>query len=393
MEQDARERGKMLKIERLLTLLLVLLLVSCSSAALMDPSLPDSSLDEMASRSSENDKRENVPQIAAGVAHICLLDNMGETTCWPSWEPEVPANFFDAYHVTGLEGDVSAIAVGAYHTCALLSGGQVMCWGQNSYGQLGDGTTTDSTSPVHVQGLTGSVLQLTAGYAHTCALMSGDEVMCWGQNTSGQLGDGTNLDRSKPVEAAGLNGEISTIKAGWSYTCALMVDGKLICWGLGPFDPENGSLQVRINTPTQLDWLGSGFSTLATGVYHLCLVTKDGAIDCRGSIFSPEDPTSSLTFDTSGLTGNVLQIVAGADFNCMLTTQGGVKCWGDNYFGQLGDGTYASNNPIDVLGLTQDVVAIGAGEYIGCALISDGGVKCWGDTSFPMTGEGRITWK
>jgi alpha-tubulin suppressor-like RCC1 family protein len=128
-------------------------------------------------------------------------------------------------------------------------------------------------------------------------------------------------------------------------------------------------------------------------VYHLCLLRQDGAIECRGSIFSPEDPSSSFTFDLSELTGEVQQIVAGADFNCVLTTEGGVKCWGDNYFGQLGDGTFLSNNPVDAMGLTQGVEAIGSGEYIGCALMSDGGVKCWGDTSFPMTGEGRVTWK
>jgi alpha-tubulin suppressor-like RCC1 family protein len=383
----------MLKLERLPALILVFLLVSCSSTTLSDSSVPHSSLDEMASRNLADDEKENVPQIAAGVAHICLLDNKGEVMCWPSWEPEAPANFFEAYHVTGLEGDVTAIAVGAYHTCALMRTGQVQCWGQNGYGQLGNGTTTDSTAPVHVQGLTGSILQLTAGYAHTCALMSEGEVMCWGQNTYGQLGDGTSLDRSTPVVVEGLGGDVSTIKAGWSYTCALLEDGKLTCWGQGPFDPEKGNLQVSSNTPTQLDWLGSEFDALATGVYHLCLVTKDGAADCRGSIFNPEDPTSNLLFDTSGLTGKVLQIVAGADFNCILTTDGGVKCWGDNYFGQLGDGTNLPNNPVDVPGLTQGVVAIGAGEYIGCALISDGGVKCWGDTSFPMSGEGRITWK
>jgi alpha-tubulin suppressor-like RCC1 family protein len=383
----------MLKIRLLPTLLLVLLLLSCSTKSQSDPLPPNTSLNEIAFKHTAIDEKEMIPQIAAGVAHICLLDIKGEVLCWPSWEPEAPANFYEAYHVTGLEGDVTAIAVGAYHTCALMRAGDVQCWGQNSYGQLGDGTTTDTTIPLHVHGLPEPVLQLTAGYAHTCALMSGGGVMCWGQNTSGQLGDGTNLDRSMPVAVSGLEGEILTIKAGWSYTCAIDEHGMLTCWGLGPFDPENGGLQISFDTPTRLEWLGSAFQALATGVYHLCLLRQDGAIECRGSIFSPEDPSSSFTFDLSELTGEVQQIVAGADFNCVLTTEGGVKCWGDNYFGQLGDGTFLSNNPVDAMGLTQGVEAIGSGEYIGCALMSDGGVKCWGDTSFPMTGEGRVTWK
>jgi alpha-tubulin suppressor-like RCC1 family protein len=383
----------MLKIERFPALLFLLLLVSCSSASQSDPSPLNASSGEMVSRSLAADGVENIPQIAAGVAHICLLDIKGEVLCWPSWEPEAAANFFDAYHVTGLEGDATAIAIGAYHSCALMRAGDVQCWGQNGYGQLGDGTTTDTTSPIHVHGLPEPVLQLTAGYAHTCALMSGGGVMCWGQNTYGQLGDGTNLDSSTPVAASGLEGEILTIKAGWSYTCVIDDHGKLTCWGLGPFDPENGGLQISFDTPTRLEWLGSTFQALATGVYHLCLVRQDSSIECRGSIFSPEDPSSSSTFDTSSLTGKVRQIAAGADFNCVLTAEGGVKCWGDNYFGQLGDSTFLSNNPVDAMGLTEGVEAIGSGEYIACALMSDGGVKCWGDTSFPMTGEGRVTWK
>jgi alpha-tubulin suppressor-like RCC1 family protein len=379
--------------QRLITLLLVPLLVACSSATQPSPASSNSSPNGMISQAIEDGEIKNLGQIAAGVAHICLLDIKGEVLCWPSWEPEVPVNSFDAYHVTGLEGDVIAITVGAYHSCALMRTGDVQCWGQNSYGQLGDGTTTDSTVPIHVQGLTEPTLQLTTGYAHTCALMSGGGIMCWGQNTYGQLGDGTNLDRITPVAVSGLEGEILTIKAGWSYTCVIDDHGKLTCWGMGPFDPENGCLQISFNTPTRLDWLGSAFQALATGVYHLCLVRQDGVIECRGSIFSPEDPSGSSTFDVSELKGEVQQIVVGADFNCVLTTEGGVKCWGDNYFGQLGDGTYLSNNPVDALGLTEGVEAIGSGEYIGCALINDGGIKCWGDTSFPMTGEGRITWK
>jgi alpha-tubulin suppressor-like RCC1 family protein len=379
--------------QRLIVLLLILLLIACSSTTRPSPASSSPPPIGMASQIIEDGETENIAQIAAGVAHICLLDIKGEVLCWPSWEPEAPTNFFDAYHVTGLKDDVTAIAVGAYHSCALTRSGDVQCWGQNSYGQLGDGTTTDSTVPIHVQGLTTPVLQLTAGYAHTCALMSKGEVLCWGQNDSGQLGDGTNLDRCEPVEVTGLEGDILTIMSGWSYTCAMDEHGKLICWGLGPFDPKDGNLQISHNSPYQLDWLDSAFQALATGVYHLCLVTQNGAIECRGSIFSPEDPSKSITFDVSSLTGKVQQIVAGADFNCILTTEGGVKCWGDNYFGQLGDSTYFSNNPVDALGLTEGVEAIGSGEYIGCALMSDGGVKCWGDTSFPMTGEGRITWK
>jgi len=393
MEWDARKRGMMLKLQHLPVFFIILLLLSCSSATLPDPERSNSSGGKIASQSLAENAQEIIPQVAAGVVHICLLNIKGEVLCWPSWEPEAAENFFEAYHVAGLSDDVTAIAIGAYHSCALMRTGEVQCWGQNGYGQLGNGTTEDSTTPISVQGLSGPVVQLAAGYAHTCALLDAGEVQCWGQNTSGQLGDGTKADRITPVTVTGSNGKTSTIKAGWSYTCAVEDSGKILCWGQGPFDPDNGNMQISLEFPTYLYWLDSEFQAMAIGVYHLCLVTKDGAIQCRGSIFSPEDPGDGSVFDTDNLTGKVRQIVAGADFNCVLTEMGGVKCWGDNYFGQLGDGTYLANNPVDVLGLTEGVVAIGSGEYIGCALLSSGAVECWGDTSFPMTGAGRVVWK
>ena len=132
--------------------------------------------------------------------------------------------------VSGLS-DVQSITAGQVHTCALTTDGAVKCWGNNVHGQLGDGTTPAiRTTPVYVSGLSDGAQAITAGAHHTCALVIGGIVKCWGENVYGQLGDGTTADRGTPVVVNGLSG-VHAIAAGANYTCALADEGGTKCWG------------------------------------------------------------------------------------------------------------------------------------------------------------------
>ena len=132
---------------------------------------------------------------------------------------------------------------GGSHTCAVRADGTVACWGDNSYGQLGDGTNVDSTAPVAVTGIANAI-SISSGFNYTCAARSDNSVACWGANGSGQLGDGTIVDSSIPVTVTGLTNATS-VAAGSSHTCAVRSDDSVACWG------ANGSGQLGDGTNTE----------------------------------------------------------------------------------------------------------------------------------------------
>lgn len=288
------------------------------------------------------------------------------------------------------------VAASHFHTCALTTGGGVKCWGWNQFGQLGDGTSTSRSTPVDVTGLGSGVTAIAAGDGHTCALTTGRGLKCWGSNDSGQLGDGTTTNRYTPVDVTGLGIGVTAIAAGQAHMCALTTTG-VKCWGDNYFgELGDGTTTMRL-TPADVTGLGIGLTAITAGLHHTCGVTTDGGVKCWGDNYYGQlgDGTTTSSYtpsDVTGLGSGVTAVAGGGYHTCALTTGGGVKCWGWNNYGQLGDGTTTSRyTPSDVTGLGSGVTEIATDLYHTCALNTGGGVKCWGVNYDGELGDGTIT--
>jgi alpha-tubulin suppressor-like RCC1 family protein len=350
----------------------------------------------------------NIEAITAGFASTCVLTGSGGAKCWGLNQYGQLGNGSTAssslvpVDVLGLTSDVSEVAAGNQYACALTDAGGIKCWGANDTGQLGTGTTTSSLIPVDVPGLTSGIKAISTGGAAdtgeqgagatTCALTSSGGVKCWG---SGSLGDGAAQQGSlTPVDVSGLSG-ITAIAAGHVHACALTGADGVKCWGgLSYIVP----VMFYGTTPVDVAGLTSGVTAIGAGDGFDCALTSSGGVKCWGSNFSDQlgsasSGSSTTPVDIPGLTSGVTAIAIGPDHACALTSAGGVKCWGANNAGQLGNGTNSpsvTGAPVDVAGLASGVVAIAAGTDHTCALMATGGVKCWGDNSFGQLGNSTV---
>jgi len=291
----------------------------------------------------------------------------------------------------------TAVAAGAQHTCAVTGHGAVQCWGENSSGQLGDGTTTDRATPVPVSGFGSGAVAVTAGEYHTCALTSAGAVWCWGANDSGQLGDGTMTNRLTPVIVTGLTSGVVAVGAGYGHTCAVTGGGALLCWGGNWYGQLGNGISGDHLTPVAVSGLGSGVAAVAVGGEHTCALTSGGAVQCWGANQYGQLGDGTTTqrqtpVGVSGLTSGVAAVAAGGAHTCALTSAGAAWCWGVNYGGRLGDGTTTDRwTPVAVSGLGSGVVAVAASGSHTCAVTSGGGLQCWGSNYYGQVGDGTIT--
>jgi alpha-tubulin suppressor-like RCC1 family protein len=208
---------------------------------------------------------------AIQVAGTCALLSTGHVECGA----ETPVE------VQGISNAVQVASAGRY-TCAVLASGHIECWGNNEDGQLGNGTTTNSTVPVEVLGVTDAI-QVSAGesLAHACAVLATGSVECWGTNRSGDLGNGTEASSTVPVEVLGLTDAIEVSASDVGSTCAVRSSGQIDCWGSAGLLAHGGD-SANSSVPVEVEGLLAPATQVSIGDGTACTVLVNGLMECWG---------------------------------------------------------------------------------------------------------------
>jgi alpha-tubulin suppressor-like RCC1 family protein len=368
-------------------------------------------------------------RLAAGVLHTCYVADDGTIRCWGdnSHGQLGDGTTTDRLLPVSVLTNAVAVSAGDFHTCALLANGGVRCWGHNGAGQLGTGDRVQRLSPAPVVGVADAVA-IAAGSIHTCALIADGGVRCWGSISYGQLGSGEQglgHDRPTPVAVSGLANAVA-IAAGDYHTCAVLADSSARCWGSDDFG-QLGDDSPEVNRPTPVPVFGARLADIAAGGFHTCGLVADGSAVCWGHAGEGElgngalanqavpgpavgglsraiavaggrsgqlgdgSATSRLTpTAVIGLASSVA-VAAGGAHTCSLLAGGRISCWGRNDDGQLGDGTSTTRLEPQPVGLTVEAVAITAGGAHSCALTVTGTALCWGRNDDGQLGDGTTT--
>lgn len=335
-------------------------------------------------------------QISVGALHVCALLDDGTVKCWGRGTlgqlgQGTIENVGDAPNEMGINlspidlgtGQTALqVSAGGTHTCAILDDGMVKCWGSGGRGQLGQGHTEhlgdepgemgDNLSPIDL-GTGRTALQVSAGDAHSCALLDDGTVKCWGSGAHGQLGQGTSISIGKrlgemgnnlPPIDLGIGRTVTQISTGGAHSCALLDDHTAKCWG-GGFSGRLGQGHTRHlgNEPNEM---GNNLPPINLGTEYVAI-----------------------------------QVQAGGTHVCALFQAGSVKCWGQGSSGQLGHGKDSSigdapgelgdHSPVINLGTNRTALQISTGEVHTCALLRDGVIKCWGQGFSSQLGQGHLT--
>lgn len=281
------------------------------------------------------------------------------------------------------------IARGGGHSLALCNYGYVQSWGTNQYGQLGNGSNINTSTPVFVNNID-NIIAVSCGYNHSLALRNDSTVWSWGYNSSGQLGDGTNINRTAPVFISGLTNVIA-IAGGGNHTLVLKNDGTVWAWGNNTNGQLGDGTTTNRKNPVQVTGL-TGIVSIACGYAHSLALRNDGTVwawgsNLYGQLGNGNTINSSVPVHITTLT-NIVSIDGGNEHSLALKNNGTVWSWGLNANGQLGDGTNAvKSTPVQVLNLS-NVKAISGGDDYSLALKNNGTVFAWGINVSGQLGDG-----
>ena len=356
---------------------------------------------------STNDPQSARGRIAAGFRHTCAITNDNAVWCWgsnASRQLGVSAATVSAWTSAPVRSAVLPdsrvpvqVTAGSNHTCVRASDGSVWCWGENGSGQLGNGLATNAATPQQAQ-LPALATQIAAGGVNTCAVLVDDSLHCWGANDVGQVGIGSTVSPQTTPQRITMVPSTFTVRdieVGDVHVCAASTTGAMRCWGLAANGRLGSSSQSDAWLPQSTASLGGTASVVAAGQAHSCVVLQASTLKCFGSNSSGQlgqnISTTSNDVPTTVVFGdNVDAVSAGSDFTCGLSSTGSVKCFGSNHKGQLANGSTSFTPRPEAQGVTgldtDQVVALVAGDLHACAVVSTGAVKCWGSNEYGQVG-------
>ncbi|MFO0754900.1 MAG: hypothetical protein U0359_00295 [Byssovorax sp.] len=367
--------------------------------------------------------------LALGDRHACVLLADRTARCWGSNSAGQAQG--ENSRRLALRGAIE-LSLGFGHGCARLGDGSVVCWGSNEWGEVGDGTTDDRSTPVPVYGVSGAA-QIALGDDHSCARLGDGTVWCWGKNQQGQLGDGSAAPPSNPRQTLGerdvrdlvagevarrgthpddpgktvvLDGSpIAAIALGGDRSCALLGDQSVTCWGSDDLKPSLPELLPKLPPPGKpappppvpppltkpSTPPGKGPRPHGSGPSPIKVAPAPAPKHMAApSHAAPPVPTGPKARAVRGLKG-VAKIALGGNHTCALLGDGTAQCWGENAKGELGDGTTSERHaPAKVKGLA-GARDIALGLHHTCALAGDGSVLCWGQNDRGQLGDGGNT--
>ena len=316
---------------------------------------------------------------------------------------------------------VASVSAGGLHTCALLTNSQVRCWGGNAQGQLGTGDTDPAAFPTPVRNATDSgplsgITQLSVGYETTCARTTNAQVLCWGQNDDGELGNGnqpTDSPLPRFVKNPAGTGRLSNVRAvavgSGDHACAVLTNGQARCWGDGEAGELGQGLFADSDLPVVVRNVAdtgplTGVVQVDLGVNHTCARVEGRQARCWGDANQGQLgtatgdrnlPTAVRNTNNTANLGGVLQVATGDDFSCAIVTGRQVRCWGDNSADQIGNDTAPTDHPspqtvlaTSGTGALSGVRQLTAGIEHACARIDGGQVRCWGSDANGELGNG-----
>jgi hypothetical protein len=287
---------------------------------------------------------------AAGYFHGCNIRKDGTVWCWGQNTdgqvgPGIPVGsaILDQSLVP-LPGPATLVSAGGRHSCAYVPGSGIYCWGSNSDGQLGNGGTASSATPVLVTNSTFyNIRALSGGTFHNIVTTGDGHYLAWGRNSSGQYGDGTTNSSRVAIRII-MDDTVVGAAAGDSHSCNVHADGSVWCWGDNAYGQLGDGTNVPHRMPARVTGL-SGATQVSAGEFHSCARLGDGRVACWGKNSDGEIGDLTATHRWAPVFVNLgsdtaLTVTSGFSYNCVMTAALGATCWGYNGFGQIGDGTF-----------------------------------------------------